>query len=92
MKKIVGDKILVQEQQKEQSGSIILPETASSNFLKEGVIIDLGSGALTFTGEIRPFQVKKNDRVLYDSGSGIPIEIDGEKYVLMKEDGIIAVL
>ena len=89
----LGEKVLIKriEAEGKTAGGIVLPDTAKEK-PKEGKIIALGDGKLLKSGERAKFQVKKGDRVLFSSYGGTEVKIDGEDYLLMTEDDILAVI
>lgn len=90
----LGDKILVKRDEaatKTDTG-IFLPET-SKDKPKTGTIEAVGTGNLnTDTGERIPLTVKKGDRVIFTSYAGTEIKLDGNEYLMMSEDDILAVI
>ncbi|HOX37404.1 MAG TPA: co-chaperone GroES [Candidatus Brocadiia bacterium] len=91
--KPLGDKILVKrlEAEEKTAGGIVLPDTAKEK-PKEGRVIALGDGKLLDDGKRAAFQVKKNDRIIFSSFAGTEIKVDGEEYLLMSEDDVLAVI
>jgi chaperonin GroES len=91
--KPLNDKVLVQRVEAEEvtKGGIVLPDTAKEK-PKEGVVVALGDGRRLESGDRAPFQVKENDRVIFSSYAGSEIKIDGEEYLILSEDDILAVL
>ena len=91
--KPLGDKVLVKrlEAEEKTAGGIVLPDTAKEK-PKEGKIISLGSGKLLDDGKRGSFQVKKGDRVLFTSYAGTEVKVEGEEYLLMPEEDILAVV
>ncbi len=91
--KPLGEKILVKrfDAIEKTAGGIVLPDAAKEK-PKEGKIIALGDGKLLDSGERAKFQVKKGDRVVFTSYAGTEIDIDGEEYLLMAEDDILAII
>ncbi|HHT9130041.1 MAG TPA: co-chaperone GroES [Candidatus Brocadiaceae bacterium] len=89
----LGEKILIKriEAEGKTAGGIVLPDTAKEK-PKEGKVIALGDGKLLKSGERAKFQVKKGDRVLFSSYGGTEVKIDGEEYLLMSEEDILAVI
>ena len=89
----LGEKVLIKriEAEGKTAGGIVLPDTAKEK-PKEGKIIALGDGKILKSGERAKFQVKKGDRVLFSSYGGTEVKIDGEDYLLMTEDDILAVI
>lgn len=91
--KPLGDRILVKRLEAEEvtKGGIVLPDTAKEK-PKEGEIIELGTGKTDEKGNKIPFSVKKGDKVLFESYAGTDIKIEGQEYLIMKEDDILAVI
>ncbi len=91
--KPIGEKILVKrfDAIEKTTGGIVLPDAAKEK-PKEGKINALGDGKLLDSGERAKFQVKKGDRVVFTSYAGTEIDIDGEEYLLMSEDDILAII
>lgn len=89
----LGEKILIKrvEAEGKTAGGIVLPDTAKEK-PKEGKVIALGDGRILKSGGRAKFQVKKGDRVLFSSYGGTEVRIDGEDYLLMSEDDILAVI
>lgn len=91
--KPLGDRVLVQpiEEKEVKKGGIIIPDSAKEK-PQEGVIVALGSGKKDDEGKVIPFEVKKGDKVLYSKYGGTEVTIDGEKFLLMREDDILGVI
>ena len=91
--KPLGEKILVKrfDAVEKTDGGIVLADAAKEK-PKEGKIIALGDGKLLDSGARAKFQVKKGDRVVFTSYAGTEIDIDGEEYLLMSEDDILAII
>ncbi|HUW55730.1 MAG TPA: co-chaperone GroES [Planctomycetota bacterium] len=89
----LGDKLLVKRLEAEEvtRGGIVLPDTAKEK-PKEGKVIALGDGKLLDDGTRAKFQVKKGDRILFTSYAGTEIQFEGEEYLLMSEDDVLAVI
>ena len=89
----LGDKVLVKrlEAEEKTAGGIVLPDTAKEK-PKEGKIIALGSGKLLENGKRGGFQVKKGNRVIFTSYAGTEVKVDGEEYILMAEEDILAIV
>ncbi len=58
---------------------------------KEGKVISVGTGKLLKDGSHAKFQVKKNDRIIFSSYAGTEVKIDGDEYLIMSEDDILAI-
>ncbi|MFP4176282.1 MAG: co-chaperone GroES [Planctomycetota bacterium] len=91
--KPIGDKILVKRLEAEDTtaGGIVLPDTAKEK-PKEGEIIALGEGKQLESGNRVEFQVQEGDRVIFASYAGTDVTVEGEEYLLMSEDDILAVI
>ena len=91
--KPLNDKILVKRLEAEQvtKGGIVLPDAAKEK-PKEGTVLALGDGKLLDDGQRALFQVKVGDRILFTSYAGTDIKIDGEEYMILGEDDILAVV
>jgi len=88
----LGDKVLVKRVEAEErtAGGIVLPDTAKEK-PKRGVVQAVGDGRLLDTGKRSELQVKKGDEVLFTSYGGTEIKIDGEEYLIMGEEDILAI-
>ena len=91
--KPLGDKVLVKRLEAEQvtAGGIVLPDTAKEK-PKEGKIIAVGRGRQLKDGSYAQFSVKVGDKVLFSSYAGTEIKINGEEYLVMNEEDILAVV
>ena len=89
----LNDKIVVKriEAEKKTKGGIVLPDNAKEK-PKEGKVISVGEGKLLDSGNRASFQVKKDDRVLFSSYAGTEIKIDGDDYLIMSEDDVLAIV
>ncbi len=89
----LGDKVIVQrlEAEAKTAGGIILPDTAKEK-PKEGRIISVGNGKRLDDGTRGKMQVKKGDRVIFASYAGTEVKIDGDEYIIMSEEDILAVV
>ena len=91
--KPLNDKILVKRLEAEEvtKGGIVLPDAAKEK-PKEGTVLALGDGKLLDDGQRALFQVKVGDQILFTSYAGTDIKIDGEEYMILSEDDILAVV
>jgi chaperonin GroES len=91
--KPLGDRVLVQpiEEAETKKGGIIIPDTAKEK-PQEGKVVALGTGKIDEHGKKIDFQVKKGDKVLISKYGGTEIKIDGETYLIMREDDILGIL
>jgi chaperonin GroES len=89
----LGDRVLVQpiEEQETKKGGIIIPDTAKEK-PQEGKVVALGTGKLDDNGKKVEFTVKKDDKVLISKYGGTEIKVDGESYLIMREDDILGII
>ena len=89
----LNDKIVVKRLEAEDrtSGGIFLPDTAKEK-PRQGKVVALGEGKLLDSGKRAAFQIKEGDRVLFTSYAGNEVTVDGEEYLIMSEDDILAVV
>ena len=89
----LNDKLVVKrlEAEDKTAGGILLPDSAKEK-PKQGKILSLGDGKLLENGKRAAFLVKEGDRVLFSSYAGNEVNVDGEEYLIMSEDDILAVL
>ena len=87
------DRVLVKrlEVEEEVRGGIIIPDTAKEK-PQEAEVVAVGPGKLQDDGDRQPMDVNDGDRVLIGKYSGSDIKIDGENYVILREDEILAVV
>ncbi len=91
--KPLGDKLLVKrlEAQEVTKGGIVLPDSAKEK-PKEGKVISAGPGKVLDDGTRGTLQVKAGDRILFTSYAGTEIKVDGEEFLVMSEDDVLAVV
>ncbi|HUL38492.1 MAG TPA: co-chaperone GroES [Thermodesulfobacteriota bacterium] len=91
--KPLRNRLIVQrlEEQEKTKGGIIIPDTAKEKPV-EGKVIAVGAGRIKKDGTKLPLEVKKGDRVLYAKYGGTEVKIDGEEYLMMTEDDILAII
>lgn len=79
------------EAESQTAGGLFIPENAKEAPL-QGKVVAVGRGKLLPNGEMRTLDVQEGDRVLFGKYSGKEIRVDGEPFLMMKEDEILAVL
>ena len=89
----LGDRVLIQrvEAEEKTAGGILLPESAKEK-PKEGIIMAIGDGKTLDNGDKSTFSVSKGDRVLFTSYAGTDVKYDGEEFIIMREDDILAIV
>jgi chaperonin GroES len=87
------DRVLIKrlEEVDEKHGSILIPDTAKEK-PQEGRVIAVGNGRRTRDGKNVPLVVKPGDRILFGKYSGSEVKLDGEEYLIMKEEDVLGVL
>ena len=89
----LGDRVLVQplEEAEVKKGGIIIPD-AHKEKPQEGEVVALGTGKRDEDGKLIPFTVKKGDKVLTPKYGGTEIKVDGDTYLIMREDDILGII
>jgi chaperonin GroES len=87
------DRILVQriEEGEQKVGGIIIPDTAKEK-PQQGKVVAAGGGKVKDDGKRIPLDVKAGDTILFGKYSGQEIKLDGEEYLIMREDEVLAVI
>jgi chaperonin GroES len=91
--KPLDDGVVVKQLEAEDktTGGIILPDTAKEK-PQIGKVVELGPGKLLDNGKRQKISVKKNDKVIYAKYIGSDVEIDNEKYIIMRESDILGIV
>jgi chaperonin GroES len=91
--KPLNDRVLVQRIKEEEvtKGGIVIPDTAREK-PAEGKIIAVGPGKMSEQGQRMTLQVKEGDRVLFGRYAGTEIKVEGEEYMMMREEDILAII
>jgi chaperonin GroES len=76
---------------KKTAGGLFLPDTAKEK-PQQGKIIAVGQGKRTEDGKLIELQVKVGDTILFGKYSGSEIKIDGNEYLIMKEDDVLGIV
>ena len=89
----LGDRILIKriKELERTKGGIIIPDTAKEK-PQEGEVIAAGNGKVLENGTKVAMDVKAGDRVLFGKYSGTDIKIDGQEYLILREDEVLAIL
>jgi chaperonin GroES len=87
------DRILVRRVDEADTtrGGIIIPDSAKDK-PQEGEVISTGKGKVNEEGKVRPLDVKEGDRILFGKYSGTEIKLDGEDFIIMREEEVLGVL
>jgi chaperonin GroES len=87
------DRLIVKrlEEEEKTKGGIIIPDSAKEKPI-EGKVIAVGKGKIKKDGTTIPMEIKKGDRILFAKYAGTEVKIDGEEYLMMREDEIVAII
>jgi chaperonin GroES len=88
------DRIVVkrlEQQEATTAGGLFIPDSAKEK-PQEGQVVAVGNGKKTDEGKTIPLDVKAGDRILFGKYSGSDIKLDGEEYMIMREDEVLAIL
>lgn len=89
----LGDRILVKQLEEEEvkKGGIIIPDTAKEKS-QRGEVKAVGRGKTNEDGKVVPLEVKVGDKVFFSKYGGTEVKVDGEEYIIMREDDILAII
>ena len=87
------DRIVVKriEQQEQMHGGLYIPDSAKEK-PQEGEVVAVGKGKRLENGNLVPLDVQAGDRILFGKYSGSDIKMDGEEYLIMREDEVLGIL
>jgi chaperonin GroES len=91
--KPLHDRVVVKrlEGQAKTEGGIIIPDAAKEK-PQEGLVVAVGSGKMTKKGERVVPEVKVGDKILFGKYTGTDINVDGEEYLMLREEDILAII
>jgi chaperonin GroES len=89
----LNDRIIVRriEEQEQMRGGLYIPDTAKEK-PQEGEVLAVGAGKLLETGQRIPIDLKAGDRILFGKYAGTEIKLDGEEYLIMREEEVLGVI
>ena len=89
----LNDRIIVRrmEDQEQMRGGLYIPDTAKEK-PQEGEVLAVGNGKLLDTGQRIAIDLKSGDRILFGKYAGTEIKLDGEDYLILREDDILGVV
>ena len=89
----LNDRVVVRRREEERTspGGIVIPDTATEKPI-QGEVIAVGNGKRLENGDLRPLDLKVGDRVLFGKYSGTEVKIEGEEFLVMREDDIMGVI
>lgn len=87
------DRVIVRRMDEERTsaGGIVIPDSATEKPI-EGEVVAVGNGKILDSGEIRPLEIKVGDKILFSKYGGTEVKIEGEDFVVMREDDITGVV
>lgn len=87
------DRVVVKrvEEERKSPGGIVIPDNAAEK-PDQGEVIAVGNGKILEDGKVRPLDVKVGDRILFGKYSGSTVKIEGEEYLVMREDDIMGIV
>ncbi len=87
------DRVIIKRMEEERvsAGGIVIPDTATEKPIK-GEVIAAGNGKILEDGKVRPMAVKAGDKVLFGKYSGTEVKVEGQEYLVMREEDIMAVI
>jgi chaperonin GroES len=91
--KPLADRVIIKPAEAEETtkGGLFLPDTAKEKPI-EGTVVAVGPGKVAEDGKAVKPEVKEGDKVLYGKYSGTEVTIDGEEYLIMRENDIFAIV
>ncbi len=92
MLKPLADRVVVKVIEEEQTtkGGIVIPDTAKEK-PQEGEVVAVGPGKVSDNGQRIAMEVKVNDRVIFAKYGGTEVKVDGEEYLVLRENDILAI-
>ncbi|RYL87867.1 co-chaperone GroES [Sporolactobacillus sp. THM7-4] len=93
MLKPLGDRIVIEPQEKEEktASGIVLPDSAKEK-PQEGRVVAVGAGKVSDAGERIALDVKEGEKVIFSKYAGTEVKYDGKTYLVVRQDDILAVI
>jgi chaperonin GroES len=87
------DRVLVKrlDEHVDKHGHIIIPDTAKEK-PQEGTVVAVGTGKISDEGKNVPLALKRGDHILFGKYSGSEVTVDGQEYLIMKEEDVLGIL
>ena len=87
------DRVIVKrlEEERTSPGGIVIPDSAAEKPV-QGKIVAVGNGKILEDGKVRPLDIKVGDKILFGKYSGTEIKIDGEEYLIMREEEVLGIV
>lgn len=89
----LGDRLVVRRLTEEEKtkGGIIIPDSAKEK-PQEGEVIAVGNGKVLDSGKVQTLDVKAGDKILFSKYSGTEVKMDGEEWLVVREDDVLGVV
>ena len=87
------DRVIIKrlEDERTSPGGIVIPDSATEKPIK-GKVIAVGKGKILENGSVRALDVKVGDHILFGKYSGTEVKVEGEEYLVMREEDVMAVI
>jgi chaperonin GroES len=87
------DRVVIRrmEEERTSAGGIVIPDSATEKPI-QGEVIAVGNGKILDSGDVRALDVKVGDRVLFGKYAGTEVKVEGEDYLVMREEDIMGVV
>ena len=87
------DRVIVRrlDEEEKSAGGIIIPDSAKEKPI-QGEVIAAGNGKIMENGDVRPLEVKAGDRVIFSKYAGTEIKLDGDEFLMMREDDLLGIV
>ena len=87
------DRVIVNrlEEERTSPGGIVIPDTAAEKPI-QGKVVAVGKGKILENGNVRALDIKVGDHILFGKYSGTEVKVDGEEYLVMREEDVMAVI
>ena len=91
--KPLGDRLVVRplEAQDTTKSGLVLPDTAKEK-PQEGKVLAVGTGRLLENGSVKSLELKQGDRILYGKYAGTEVSLEGEDYLILREEDVLAIV
>lgn len=87
------DRVIVRRMEEEttSAGGIVIPDSATEKPI-QGEVMAVGKGKILDSGDVRPMDIKIGDKVLFSKYGGTEVKIEGEEYLVMREEDITGII
>ena len=87
------DRVVIRrtEEERKSPGGIVIPDTATEKPI-QGKVLAVGKGKILENGTVRPLDLKVGDKILFGKYGGTEVKVDGEDYLVMREEDVMAII